>query len=233
MRIPRSVTYRIRQVLDDWLPPVVRDWRPLMRIPARFLFGQQANLILDFRDHALGLDEKGFAAVYAEAHRIVIERETDLTPESLDAVLDAVIGPDVLEVGCGLGHLALRMSEKHRVIATDLVLDSDIAARIPQIAFHQANILALPFPDRTFDTVVCTHVLEHVQQIAAAVEELRRVCRKRLVIVVPRQRPYRHTFDLHLHFFPYDYNLLALVNPVGEHMLSLHSGDWVYVEDVP
>lgn len=232
MKIPRSVTYRIRQVLDDWLPPAIRDWRPLMRIPARVLFGEKANLILDFRDNALNLDEKAFASVYADAHKIVIERETDLTKASLDAVLAAISGRTVLEVGCGNGYLARRMSADREVTATDLVLDDALSRRITGVRFVQANILHLPFGDRSFDTVVCTHVLEHVQQIQAAVDELRRVCKKRLVIVVPRQRPYRHTFDLHLHFFPYDYTLFAAVNPVGEHRLALHSGDWVYVEDV-
>jgi ubiquinone/menaquinone biosynthesis C-methylase UbiE len=233
MRIPRSVTYRIRRVLDEWLPPAIRDWRPFMRIPARILFGPKADLILDFKNRALGLDDDDFGAIYSEAHHIVIERETDLTPESLKAVLDAVTGETVLEVGCGQGHLAGLMSRAHDVTASDLVVDPSLAARLPGVKLVHASILELPFPDRSFDTVVCTHVLEHVQAIAAGTAELRRVCKKRLIIVVPCQRPYRYTFDLHLHFFPYDYTLLGAVNPVGQHTLRLLSGDWVYVEDLP
>jgi ubiquinone/menaquinone biosynthesis C-methylase UbiE len=203
-----------------------------MTIPARLLFGPQANLILDFKHRALGLDDDGFSKVYSAAHHIVIERDTDLTPRSLDAVLEALVGETILEVGCGSGHLADRMSRDHKVTATDLVVDDELVQRLPAVRFERANISELPFADRSFDTVVCTHVLEHVQAIAEAAQELRRVCKKRLIIVVPRQRPYRYTFDLHLHFFPYDYTLLALVNPVGAHTLRELSGDWVYVEDV-
>ncbi|MDZ7762755.1 MAG: methyltransferase domain-containing protein [Desulfovermiculus sp.] len=78
----------------------------------------------------------------------------------------------------------------------------------PQVTFRQAELPLLPFIDQMFDTVVCTHTLEHIPDIRQAVKELRRVAKKRLIIVLPRQRPYRYTFDLHLHFFPYAWSVL-------------------------
>ena len=56
--------------------------------------------------------------------------------------------------------------------------------------------------------------------------------RKRLIIVVPKQRPYKYTFDLHLHFFPYASNLLMLLGPgqtAGK--CQAMDGDWFYMED--
>ena len=73
--------------------------------------------------------------------------------------------------------------------------------------FCKADVTQLQFQDHAFDTVICAHTLEHVFDIEKALSEVRRVCSKRLIVVVPRQREYRYTFDLHIHFFPYAYKL--------------------------
>ena len=94
----------------------------------------------------------------------------------------------------------------------------------------QANLERMPFPDRQFDTVLCTHTLEHVQDLAGALSELRRLHRDRLIIVLPRQRPYRYSFDLHLRFYPYRHSLHADFPP-GHCRVELVGGDWLIVED--
>ena len=43
----------------------------------------------------------------------------------------------------------------------------------------------LPFGDREFDTVVCTDVLEHIDQLHALFDEMVRVCRRYLIISLP------------------------------------------------
>lgn len=47
----------------------------------------------------------------------------------------------------------------------------------PGRAQVQADLTALPFADARFDTVICSHVLEHVPNDRAAIEELGRVLR--------------------------------------------------------
>ena len=47
----------------------------------------------------------------------------------------------------------------------------------PGAAEVVADVTALPFPDAAFDLVICSHVLEHVPDDAAALRELRRVLR--------------------------------------------------------
>ena len=235
MKIPRSVTYRIRQVLDECLPPAIRDRKFFTWLPARLLFGPEVDLFLDFKSRALNLTDEEFAEIYRRAHRFVIQRETDLTPGSLVAVLDAVEGQSVLEVGCGNGFLADQFSKhrlNRRVVGCDIVVDEDVIARYPHVEFVEASANKLPFDDHSFDCVASTHVLEHVQNIGLAMAELRRVAKKRVVVVVPRQRPYRYTFDLHIHFFPYAYTLIAALNPEGPHSLREVEGDWVYVEEI-
>ena len=232
MRIPRALTYRIRQLLDEWLPPAIRDRRFFNWVPARLLFGSEADLFLDFKTRALNLSDEEFGAVYRAAHRFVIQRETDLTDASLEAVVASVLGDTVVEIGCGSGYLAGRLAKKHETTAADIFIDEDAPGKYPDVKFVQAPISKLPFADHSFDTVISTHVLEHVQDITQAVSELRRIGKRRLVVVVPRQRPYRYTYDLHLHFFPYEYTLLAALNPKGPHSVRDMSGDWVYVEEL-
>jgi ubiquinone/menaquinone biosynthesis C-methylase UbiE len=90
----------------------------------------------------------------------------------------------------------------------------------------------LPFDDGEFDTVVCTHVLEHVLDFRAAIAELRRVCKRRLIIVVPAEREYKYTFNPHFNFFPYPYSFLRAVHPVpATHCCTAIGRDIYYSED--
>jgi ubiquinone/menaquinone biosynthesis C-methylase UbiE len=92
----------------------------------------------------------------------------------------------------------------------------------------------LPFPDNHFDTVICTHVLEHILDFRAALAELRRIAARRLIVVVPREREYLYTFNPHFHFFPYVHSFLRFMIPLPEHFECMDVGrDIYYVEDRP
>ncbi len=227
MKLSRDLTLKINFLFDQCLPPLLRDARWFMWLPFKLLFGQRAEIFFQFKDRAPGLSAEQFAQVYRDAAPVFIQRDTDLNKAGIDAIESHVVGPSVLDIACGRGFLARRLAAHYRVTAADIVLDPALAAAHPAIRFQQANIEALPFADREFDTVVCTHTLEHVQHLAQAVHELRRVCARRLIIVVPRQRPYRYTFDLHLHFFPYVTSLLQVMGATGGHQ-QCHN---VYLED--
>jgi ubiquinone/menaquinone biosynthesis C-methylase UbiE len=92
----------------------------------------------------------------------------------------------------------------------------------------------LPWRRASFDTILCTHVLEHLRKPQAALAELRRVARKRIIIVLPKERPYQFGFNLHLNFFPYAYSVMQTVaRDKGRNnaRLDLVGGDWFYIED--
>jgi ubiquinone/menaquinone biosynthesis C-methylase UbiE len=114
-----------------------------------------------------------------------------------------------LEIGCGHGVLAERLAHRDlRVTATDLsatdveVVQERLARAGLAITTAVAHAEHLPFPDKSFDTVLCAHTLEHVRKFEIAVSEIIRVARKRILVIVPCQRYYRYTVDYHLHFFP-------------------------------
>gem|GEM_PF-834045 len=97
----------------------------------------------------------------------------------------------VLDIGCGPGHLAIRLAHQRaglRVIGADL--DPAMIERATangerafppddpaKPVFVVADVAALPFPDRSFDLVVSTFSLHHWSDPAAGFAELYRVLR--------------------------------------------------------
>jgi SAM-dependent methyltransferase len=234
MQVSRNLALAVHFLLDECLPPILRDRDWFMWLPFRLLFGRHADTFRSFKDRGHDLDEEEFRRVYAETAVVHLQRPTDLNTSCIDRIRRRIAGRSVLEVGCGRGHLADILVRDHDVTACDMAIDPDISARLPRVTFRLENVERLSFADASFDTVVCTHTLEHVQHLDVAIRELRRVARRRLIVVVPRQRPYRHTFDLHLHFFPLGHMLLArfpAVPGVGSRSLHRVGGDWYYEEE--
>jgi len=143
----------------------------------------------------------------------------------------------VLDVGCGTGYLLGALAQRagatpHEFTGVDFQIEPGIAARHPQVQFREADIEKLPFDDSSFDTVICTHVLEHVLDIETAIGQLRRVARRRLLVIVPLEREYRFTFNPHVHFFPYPHSFLRHVTPVPLNARCEVIGrDLLYIED--
>ena len=235
MKLSRRFTTKINFFLDQFIPPIIRDSKLFLYLPFRFFFKDKIRVFLSFKDKAPFLSEQEFGNIYKETREYMIQRKTDLNDECVRKILESIIGPEVLEVGCGKGFLAIQMGERHSVTATDIfIADSLVNAAGLKVKFLHANLEKLPFSDNQFDTVVCAHTLEHIQNFFAGIYELRRVAKKRLIIVVPKQRPYRHTFDLHLHFFPYIHSFLVLMRPdlkKCEYFCQEVGGDLFYIEN--
>lgn len=234
MPISRGTTRFVHFLLDECVPPVLRDRRWFMWGPFRLLFGRQAETFMTFKDRAHLLSEEEFRRVYEETAAAHLDRPTDLNEACTAAVLRSALGT-VLEVGCGRGHLAGLLAASHDVTACDIRIDPAMPARLPAVRFREESLSGLSFDDRSFDTVVCAHVLEHVLDLPRAVAELRRIARRRLVVVLPRQRPYRYTFDLHLRFFPLSSSVLDAFLPHGRlaaRRLENLGGDWFYEEEL-
>jgi SAM-dependent methyltransferase len=99
-------------------------------------------------------------------------------------VIDAAgvdTGHEVLDVACGTGvvarEVAARVGRTGRVVGVD-INDAmlTVARRIrPQIEWKAADVVALPFPDGSFDAVVCQAALMFFPDRIGAVREMRRV----------------------------------------------------------
>ena len=137
------------------------------------------------------------------------------------------MGERVLDAGSGKGYLAKVLSQTRRVTATD-VSDSNA---LKEIDFFVSNIEEMPLKTGSYNTVVCSHTLEHVQNLHKAYFELKRVASDRLIIIVPLQREYKYTFDLHLHFFPYPHSFQNYLGSFERNSECIEcDGDLVYIE---
>ena len=104
-----------------------------------------------------------------------------------DVAAAAPEGARVLEVGCGPGHLSVRLSRRHGLEVTGLDLDPAMVERAranadrtgdgDELAFLVGDVASLPFPDGSFDLVVSTLSMHHWADPTAGLTEIGRVLR--------------------------------------------------------
>jgi len=224
----------IRYLLEEWIPPALRDSAP-MRWLFRSYWGRFVDDLEKFRANIHHVTPEQYADIYRRMPRI--QQGTDNSVACIDRLAGLLLPGAVCDVGCGTGYLLGALAARttpgaHRFTGVDFQLEPGIGASYPGIEFHAADIEGLPFADRQFETVICTHVLEHVLHIDRAVAELRRVSGGRLMIVVPLEREYRFTFNPHVHFFPYPHSFLRHITPVPANARCEVIGrDLLYIED--
>ena len=193
------------------------------------LFRDKTGYYLEFKDKLPTLSDQQINQYYELLSSTFINRDTDLNNACIEFIDQNVVGKNILDVACGKGFLSERMAgQGFKVTGVDIIVPQ-ASANNP--AYLQAEITDLPFPDNHFDTVVCTHTLEHIRNMGRAMSEIERVCKTRLLIVVPCQREYRYSFDLHIHFFPYAYKLREVTGPHGT--IQKLGGDFAYMRELP
>ena len=120
--------------------------------------------------------------------------------ETLDRMLALRRGERVLDIGCGSGWLGACCHRRGaEVCALDIgrVGVFGARARFPEAASYQVgDVYHLPFAAESFTAVVLSEVIEHLEDIDAALGEARRVLLPggRMVVSVP----YRETIVEHL-----------------------------------
>jgi ubiquinone/menaquinone biosynthesis C-methylase UbiE len=103
----------------------------------------------------------------------------------LDALLESAMpgpeaGPRLLDVGCGTGfHLARLRSRGFAVAGIDGSANMLARARAanPGVDLRLGDVASLPFPDASFDVVLCVEVLRYLAQPEACLKEMARVLR--------------------------------------------------------
>ncbi|MBV9094202.1 MAG: methyltransferase domain-containing protein [Streptosporangiaceae bacterium] len=149
-------------------------------------------------------------------------------------------GTVIADVGCCFGFLPLLLAEtdpRLRVIGTDLLpAAAALASRIclaegSRARFAAADVLALPFADQAVDTVLAVHVLEHLPAAAsaAALAQLRRVARLRVVIAVPLEELPDPTFG---HVQAFSLPALAALGDAPGWAPTVHAADggWLMLD---
>ena len=224
----RNLTNTIRYIIDECIPPVIRDSRWFMYPFFWYWFkGKKVRLYMDFKKLAWRMSDEEFLQVYRELDCRATDRPTDLNGKSIKRML-SVFEPTattLLDVGCGRGEwLRIVQKEKGLAVTGCDVFEEPLGSGYE---YKQGMIEALPFEDRSFDIVTCNHTIEHLRDPQKAIAELKRVARKQLIIVTPKQRYFYYTMDLHLVFFPLKNDLLRLLKMEKAEVVNC-GGDWCF-----
>ncbi|MNL06836.1 Ubiquinone biosynthesis O-methyltransferase [compost metagenome] len=117
----------------------------------------------------------------------------------------AAVGEEVLEVGSGIGNLSIFLQGRRRVCLTDLspayleILQKRFGHQ-PQISVHAWDLgreAPAVLEPRSFDTVICLNVLEHIADDRAALHRMRALLKPggRLALLVPAHAWLYNGFD--------------------------------------
>jgi len=126
-------------------------------------------------------------------------------------------GP-VLEVGSGISPL---LADDSDAIRSDLSFNAMkmIKSGNPECKAVVADITAIPFKSGVFQYVICSEVLEHVENDKLALSEMSRVLRKggKLVLTFPHREMYFGNDDLYVkHYRRYELdNILRMLSDVS------------------
>jgi len=108
-------------------------------------------------------------------------------------------GKRFLDVGCGLGYFSQRAANLGaKVIGVDIgkKLIEKAKQRVPKGKFFIASASDLPFKNESFDIVLCTEVIEHVDNQRKVLSEIFRVLKKGGVFAITTpNRIYRPIFE--------------------------------------
>jgi SAM-dependent methyltransferase len=201
----RRLTNAIRFVLDELLPPILRDSRwfmyPFFWVAYR---GKNVRATMEFKRNVFGYSRRQYADFYAGLDSISRNRETDLNDGCLRAIYASIEDTDrsIVDVGCGGGYLLRELQQRfpqRSLLGIDVIERPE--ALPADIAFRQADIMDLDLAPASADVITCCHVLEHILDYRATMKKLVAAARRKVILVVPLQRPYFYTLDEHVNFF--------------------------------
>jgi SAM-dependent methyltransferase len=127
----------------------------------------------EFADRYRRLDATPFQSCFAYSRRRLGDWLDRLVPED-------GAGRRLLDVGCGTGHhLAWLRDRGFAVAGVDGSEEMLAHARVanPGVELRQADVERLPFPDASFDAVLCVEVLRYLSDPAPCLREAARVLR--------------------------------------------------------
>lgn len=98
----------------------------------------------------------------------------------------------VLDAGCGEGFTLSMLSKAHAAKKLEGIDFSKQAIQLgkkqfPYLSLTQGDIYKLPYKDNSFELVICSEVLEHLDMPEKAVREVLRVSKKYVIFSVPNE----------------------------------------------
>lgn len=111
---------------------------------------------------------------------------------SLVSIVASLGIKNILDVGCGEGFTLKKLHELKigdKLSGIDYSEDAIGLGKkaYPYLDLKRADIYKLPFKDNSFDLIICTEVLEHLEKPQEALKEIERIGSKYFVLSVPNE----------------------------------------------
>jgi ubiquinone/menaquinone biosynthesis C-methylase UbiE len=226
----RRITNTIRFVMDELIPPFVRDSKIFMYPFYLFAYrGRNIREVMQFKSKVYAYSPEQYASFYNNLNTISRNRATDMNAACIDFILNSIdpTAINIIDIGCGSGYLLGKIAQKFPAIKRT-GFDIKVATGNETFNYFHGNIEKLPFEDNAFDVVMCSHTIEHLLQLETCISELKRITKKQLFIVTPCQRFFYYTLDEHVNFFPFKEKLTSIL-PFENFECHKLQGDWAYL----
>jgi SAM-dependent methyltransferase len=226
----RKLTNTIRFVMDELIPPFIRDSKIFM-YPFFYLAyrGKNVKEMMNFKSRVYNYTPEKYAHLYNNLNSISRNRITDLNQASIEFILNELKDQDgnIIDIGCGSGYLLNLIGKKYPNL-NRTGFDIKKGNGNENYQFVEGNLENLPFKENSFDVVICCHTIEHLLKLDVCIKELVRITKKKLIIVTPCQRYFYYTLDEHVNFFPLKEQLTHLF-PFKNYNCKSLQGDWGYI----
>jgi len=123
-----------------------------------------------------------------------------------DYLKKKIDGLSILDIGTGVGEIALHFSDRNAVFAVDTEDQLSYISKASNITFVITDSEHLPFADNSFDVIISNHVVEHMQSAKYHLNEVKRCLKSQGVCyfstpnrIFPKEV---HTKTWFLHWLP-------------------------------
>jgi ubiquinone/menaquinone biosynthesis C-methylase UbiE len=230
----RILINKIRFILEEFIPPIIRD-SLIFKYIVKYFY-RSDKLHENLKENILNYTKKNYLEYYSAMPEI--NGKTDNSEDCIKDIIKQILPNNIIDVGCGRGYLLERLrkeNHKYKLFGTEIYLSRTLEEKKKKYNFNtiKIDILSIDKMKKMYDTVICTHVLEHILDIRAAYKKLKKICKQRLIIIVPKERPYKYTFNGHLHFFPYEWSLINTLRPDTKNFQIRNiKRDFIFIEDI-
>jgi hypothetical protein len=150
----RGITNSLNWVLDNLVPPFLRDSKIFMGVWFSLLFGDKSKYFMEFKERAPHLSQEEYEKYYQLLSDVHLQRDTDLTGKCVQRILSRIQGESVLDVGCGKGYLVGKIASEKGI----QVVGVDIAAPEQQEASLHVTFVRhkfIPCLSKTGRLILC------------------------------------------------------------------------------
>src|SRR5215510_14282242 len=132
---------------------------------------QHSLQAIQFAERYRNLNQDAYRSCFAYSRRRLSVLLESYLPDRAD-------GLTLLDVGCGTGHHMASMRERGFEVAgvdgSEEMLDQ-ARANNPDADIQQSDVESIPFPDSSFDFILCIEVLRYLPRSAKCIREMARV----------------------------------------------------------